>query len=171
MRVFFHTPTHITQTPHPHFNHTQTHTHFPHTPPLLHSHSNPLLLRPGGGTGRHAGLKILCLLRACGSDSRPGYFLAYETHVNRGFLLFEYPNECPKHYLNRFHISFSIDNKPGNTLFKRTSMIIGVCFRKLFLCSVMSSVLSEVGIYEIPLITEHGMLLVRHTWAMAPVPQ
>ena len=30
-------------------------------------------LRPGGGIGRHAGLKILCSSRACGFKSRPGY--------------------------------------------------------------------------------------------------
>src|SRR5690606_662964 len=28
---------------------------------------------PGGGIGRHAGLKILCSLRACGFKSRLGY--------------------------------------------------------------------------------------------------
>ena len=30
---------------------------------------------PGGGIGRHAGLKILFLLRECGFDSRPGYHI------------------------------------------------------------------------------------------------
>ena len=29
--------------------------------------------RSGGGTGRHAGLKILCPSKACGFDSRPEY--------------------------------------------------------------------------------------------------
>ena len=35
---------------------------------------NQPLKGPGGGTGRHAGLKILWPLRPCGFDSRPGYF-------------------------------------------------------------------------------------------------
>ncbi len=39
---------------------------------FLGEHSS-LEKRPGGGTGRHAGLKILFSLRECGFDSRPGY--------------------------------------------------------------------------------------------------
>src|SRR5690554_689706 len=34
----------------------------------------------GGGTGRHAGLKILFPLRECGFDSRPRYFKPLITH-------------------------------------------------------------------------------------------
>ena len=39
--------------------------------------------RSGGGTGRHAGLKILCPSKACGFDSRP----EYKAPIFRGFVV------------------------------------------------------------------------------------
>jgi len=33
------------------------------------------------------------------------YSLALETHVNRGFLLFEYPYKYPKHFLMKLNIN------------------------------------------------------------------
>ncbi len=38
--------------------------------------------RPGGGTGRHAGLKILWPLRLYGFDSRPGYVKGFSSQEN-----------------------------------------------------------------------------------------
>jgi hypothetical protein len=38
--------------------------------------------RPGGGTGRHAGLKILWPLRLYGFDSRPGYKKGFSIQEN-----------------------------------------------------------------------------------------
>ncbi len=42
----------------------------------------------GGGTGRHAGLKILFLLKECGFDSRPRYFKPLITHCYSRVLFF-----------------------------------------------------------------------------------
>src|SRR5690606_14716038 len=42
----------------------------------------------GGGTGRHAGLKILFPLRECGFDSRPRYFKPLITHCYSRVFLF-----------------------------------------------------------------------------------
>ena len=41
--------------------------------------------RPGGGIGRHAGLKILWPLRLCGFKSRSGYFLSHVNQYLHGF--------------------------------------------------------------------------------------
>ena len=55
---------------------------------------NPLNMRgffigcPGGGTGRHAGLKILWPLRSCGFKSRPGYRFLKEAYDFMGFFFY-----------------------------------------------------------------------------------
>ena len=44
---------------------------------LLKPNKRNNLTGPGGGIGRHAGLKILYPLKMCGFKSRPGYQLEY----------------------------------------------------------------------------------------------
>ena len=66
------------------------------------------LIGPGGGIGRHAGLKILYPLKMCGFKSRPGYIpKSLKTLVFSGFVFLKNWEVAAISFFNFNFISFT----------------------------------------------------------------